>query len=464
MEAPENIFSGISRVHLIGICGIGMSGIAEYLAKKNFIVTGSDLNPGAAGRKLEILGVKVFEGHKASNLPDDTELVIYTSAVKEDNAELKKTIELNIRSVKRAEALGNIVNEMYMIAVCGTHGKTTTSSMIAKVLLDNKLDPTIFVGGNMEFLDGSTSRTGKSNLAVVEADEYDRSFLQLRPDIIVITNIEEDHLDIYKDINEIKDSFRKFIMNGKEDLKIIAFGDDENVNDIIKDLSGTVRYGFEKSNDVVIENPGYEKSSITYHIDNEILRIKVFGNHNVLNSAAAFITGNKFGIKADGFNESMKTFTGVKRRMELKYNNGIKVYDDYAHHPTEVKVTLEAMRRMHEGRIITVFQPHLYTRTRDFYREFADSFADTDILFLARIYPAREESIPGITSEIILKEYLKTGKEGYYFENADKLLDKLAEIHRNGDVFIFQGAGDITDYCKKFIKRMKVKSNWTVPL
>ena len=176
MDASENIFYNVKKVHLIGIGGIGMSGIAEYLTRKGFIVSGSDLHPGSAGRKLEILGVKVFEGHKAVNLPKDTELVIYTSAVKENNEELKKAAELNIRSVKRAEALGNIVNEMFMIAVCGTHGKTTTSAMIAKILIDNKLDPTVFVGGSMEFLDGSSSKIGKSNIAIVEADEYEEVF------------------------------------------------------------------------------------------------------------------------------------------------------------------------------------------------------------------------------------------------------------------------------------------------
>ncbi|MBK9332180.1 MAG: UDP-N-acetylmuramate--L-alanine ligase [Ignavibacteria bacterium] len=464
MNTSENIFSGIKNIHLIGISGIGMSGIAEYLVQKKYNVTGSDLNPGPSGRKLMAHGVKVFEGHKAENLSDDTDLVIYTSAVNEDNEELKKSRELNIKAVKRAEALGSIVNEMFMIAVCGTHGKTTTTSMIAKILIDNKLDPTVFVGGNLDFLDGGTSRIGKSNIAIVEADEYDRSFLKLKPDIIVITNIEEDHLDIYKDINDIKESFREFLQNGKKDLKIIACGDDENVTDVIKEFPKKITYGFKKSNDTVIASAGYEKSSIAFQIGSEYLRIKVFGNHNILNSTAAYIAANNFGIKSEGFNESMKTFTGVKRRMELKYVNGIKIYDDYAHHPTEVKVTLEAMRRLHEGRIITVFQPHLYTRTRDFYKEFAEAFKNTDLLLLTKIYPAREESIPGVTSELILKEFNSFGKEGKYYEDNDKLLSEMEVICKDGDVIIFQGAGDITDICSKFIKRMKKNQNWTVPL
>jgi len=464
MDASENIFNNVKKVHLIGIGGIGMSGIAEYLVRKGFKVSGSDLNPGSSGRKLEILGVKIFKRHDAENLPPDTELVIYTSTVNESNAEMKKATELNIKTIKRAAALGNIVNEMFMIAVCGTHGKTTTSAMIAKILIDNKLDPTVFVGGSMEFLDGSSSKIGKSNIAIVEADEYDRSFLTLKPDVVVITNIEADHLDIYKDIDDIKDTFKKFLDNGKDDMKIIACGDDKIVSELIADYPKKITYGFDKSNDIVIEHMGYEKSSIVFHVDNENLRIKVFGNHNVLNSTAAYAAANSFGIKSEGFNDSMKTFTGVKRRMELKYNNGIKVYDDYAHHPTEVKVTLEAIRKMYEGRIITVFQPHLYSRTRDFYKEFAESFKDTDILFLAKIYPAREESIPGVTSELILNEYTVLGKEGYYIDDNDKLLSKLESISKDGDVFIFQGAGDITELRSRFVKEMKKNSNWTVPL
>lgn len=473
MPGSKNIFDGIKKVHLIGIGGIGVSGIAEYLTGKNFQVTGSDMSKTFITRRLEKTGVKIFEGHSAENLPDDTELVIYSSAVAADNPELLKAKELKIKTVKRAEALGNIVNDKFVIAVSGTHGKTTTTAMIAKILIDSRIDPTVFVGGNIEFLDGGSSRLGKSNIAVVEADEYDRSFLQLKPDIIIITNIDADHLDIYKDLDDIKDTFRKFIAKGKKDLKVIACGDELNVVEVISDVKRKMTYGFKQGNDYRIEDVSYDKNSIGYRLDGNDLRIKVLGKHNILNSAAAYLTAKELQITDEPFTESMKTFYGAKRRLELKFHNGIKIYDDYAHHPTEIRATLDAVKKINPSRIITVFQPHLYSRTKDFYKEFAEAFSGTDILLLTKIYPAREKEIKGVTGELIQNEYNNTlknapGKEvklpAYYVEDNEKILNLLETITKEGDVVIFQGAGDITALCEKFVKRTKTKTNWTVPL
>ncbi|MCY7362471.1 MAG: Mur ligase domain-containing protein, partial [Ignavibacteria bacterium] len=243
MSKNISIFNGVKKVYLIGIGGIGVSGIAEFLIKKNYEVSGSDITLSLITKRLENMGVKIFEGHKESNLPEDTELVIYTAAVKDDNEELKKAKRLNMKLVKRAEALGDIVNDKFVIAVSGTHGKTTTTAMISKVLIDNKNDPTVFVGGKTDFLNGSSSRIGKGEVAVVEADEYDRSFHQLKANIIIITNIEADHLDIYKDLNAIKESFTKFIENAKKGVKIIACGDDENIREVLKDFDNKTYYG-----------------------------------------------------------------------------------------------------------------------------------------------------------------------------------------------------------------------------
>lgn len=460
----DNIFEGVKKVHLIGIGGIGMSGIAEYLSRKKFDVTGSDINISPITTRLKKFGVKIFEGHDEKNLAEDTDVVIYTSAVKEDNEEFKKAKRLGKKLVKRAEALGSIVNDKFVIAVSGTHGKTTTTAMIAKVLMENQLDPTVFVGGNIDFLDGGSSRIGKSRIAVVEADEYDKSFLKLNPDIVVITNIDSDHLDIYKDIDDIKDNFLKFVEMSKPNSKVIACGDDENVIEVLKKIKNKTLYGFKKNNDHVIYDISHEKKSVSFKIDKEEIRIKVLGNHNILNSAATYLTAKELDITDERFNETMKTFHGVKRRLELKFDNGIRIYDDYAHHPAEVKATLDAIRKIHQGRLITVFQPHLYTRTRDFYKEFGAAFSETDILFLAKIYPAREEKIEGVSSELILNEYNKKGKDGFYIEDKDKILAELENITKEGDVIIFQGAGDITELCSKFVKRIKVKSNLTVPL
>ena len=451
-----------------------MSGIAEYLVKKKYEVTGSDLAASPVTRRLEKLSVKFFPGHNVNNLPEDTELVIYSSAVNDDNVEFLKSKNLNIKTVKRAEALGNIVNSKFVIAVSGTHGKTTTTAMIARILLDSKIDPTVFVGGNIEFLDGGSSRIGKSNVAVVEADEYDRSFLQLNADLIIITNIDEDHLDIYKDLEDIKDNFTKFIQNSKKNVKIIACGDEKNVTDILKNFENKITYGFRKGNSYPIEDVSFDKNSIGYRVNNVDIRIKVLGKHNILNSAAAYLAAKELSIDNEVINESMKSFHGVKRRLELKFDTGLKIYDDYAHHPTEIRATLDAIKKINPSRIITVFQPHLYTRTKEFYKEFADAFSGTDILMLARLYPAREKEIKGVSSELILNEYNKSinkpvqGREikleGYYIDDNEKILSLLESITKEGDVIIFQGAGDITDLCDKFVKRVKAKLNWMVPL
>ncbi len=470
----KNIFDGVKKVHLIGIGGIGMSGIAEYLGRKKYEVTGSDLALSPVTKRLEKFKVKTSEGHSENNLSDNTELVIYSAAVSEDNPEYQKALRLKIKTVKRAEALGNIVNDKFVIAVSGTHGKTTTTAMIAKVLIESKMDPTVFVGGNIDYLDGGSSRIGKSNLAVVEADEYDRSFLQLRSDIIIITNIDSDHLDIYKDIEDIKNNFRKFIESGKKGLKIIACGDEKSVSDILKDLKNKKLYGFNKGNDYTIENISYGKTSISFTIDKDDIKIVVLGKHNILNASAAYLTAKQFNVSEEKFNQSMETFYGVKRRLELRYNNGVKIYDDYAHHPTEIKATLEAINKSKPKRVITVFQPHLYSRTKDLYKEFGEAFSGTDILILDKIYPAREKEIAGVSSNMILGEYnesiIKKGKAGknkepgIYIENRELIMDELEKISRDGDIIIFQGAGDVSDLCNKYIKRIKTKINWTVPL
>jgi len=316
----KNIFDSVKKVHLIGIGGIGMSGIAEYLGRKKYEVTGSDLSLSPVTKRLEKFKVKTSEGHSENNLSDNTELVIYSAAVSEDNPEYQKALRLKIKTVKRAEALGNIVNDKFVIAVSGTHGKTTTTAMIAKVLIESKMDPTVFVGGNIDYLDGGSSRIGKSNLAVVEADEYDRSFLQLRSDIIIITNIDSDHLDIYKDIEDIKNNFRKFIESGKKGLKIIACGDEKNVAGILKDMKNKKLYGFNKGNDYIIENISYGKTSISFSLDKDDIKIVVLGKHNILNASAAYLTAKQFNISEEKFNQSMETFYGVKRRLGIIYN------------------------------------------------------------------------------------------------------------------------------------------------
>lgn len=455
----SRLFENIKKVHFIGIGGIGMSGIAEYLAKNKYAVSGSDSYTTDISERLKNFGINIYEGHSADYLDSDTELVIYSAAVKEDNPEYIKATSLNIPTIKRAKALGEIVNDKFLIAVSGTHGKTTTTSMVAKILIDNDLDPTVFVGGNLSFLDGSSSRIGNSNIAVVEADEYDRSFLTLKADVIIVNNLESDHLDIYENLEDIQNNFIKFCNLGKENCKIIMNGDDENVRAIAKQIEKEkIFFGFDDENDFAIDNITYSEKTCSFKLNDFQINLAVIGRHNMLNSSAAFLAAKEAGLNDEQISTSLQSFGGVKRRFELKFTNGIRVYDDYAHHPTEVRATLEAARSINIGRIITVFQPHLYSRTQDFYKAFSDAFSGTDILILDKIYPARELPIDGVTSDLIFKEFNKNyPKEAYSFNEKSEIFSKLKEIVKDKDIVIFQGAGTITNYCDEYVSIVKNK-------
>jgi UDP-N-acetylmuramate--alanine ligase len=451
----EKILSNVKKVFLIGIGGIGMSGIAEFLARQGYDVSGSDITLTSITKRLESFGVKIFEGHSENNLSDDVDLVIYTSAVKEDNEELIKAKRLNIKLIKRAEMLGHIVNDLFLISVSGSHGKTTTSAMISKVLIDNNYDPTVFVGGSFDFFEGGSSRIGKSKYAVVEADEYDKSFLTLSSNVIVVTSIEKDHTDIYEDVEDLKNNFKKFCDKRKARSKIIGYGDDKNVVEVLSSYtkSEKIFYGTGEGNNVRAENINYIKQGVHFKTEGVDIEMIIPGEHNVLNALAAMIACKEVGINVDSFKESIKKFPGVQRRLQLKFDGKIKIYDDYAHHPTEVEASLKAIRKTNPERIITVFQPHLYSRTNDFYREFAESLIDTDILILAKIYPAREKEIKGVSSELIYKEYKKiSSKSVFYIDEFEKIKDKLNSIIEEGDVIIFQGAGDVTNLCDGYVK------------
>jgi UDP-N-acetylmuramate--alanine ligase len=448
-----NGLSNIKKVFFIGIGGIGMSGIAEYLAVQRIEVSGSDAAASEITDRLKTFGIKIFDEHKTENISNDLDLVVYTAAVKEDNPELKKAKEFGIKAIKRAEMLGMTVNAKKLIAVSGAHGKTTTSSMISKVFIDANTDPLIFVGGNLEFLNGSSSRLGKGEYAIVEADEYDRSFLTLHPDIAVINNIEFDHSDIYKDLNDVMSSFKQFISNLKPEGIIVAYSGDENIKNLLMGLGNVKRYGFNEHDDFYISDLRNENGVQYFKINGKELKLSVPGRHNVINAVAAYACGSLYGIENDIIAEALYSFGGVKRRLELKYKNAIQVYDDYAHHPTEVRASFDAVRKNTNGRVITVFQPHLYSRTKDFYKEFANELKDNDVVFLAKLYPAREKPLEGVSSELILNELKNLDKkDSYYFENDSELLNGIKKEIKNSDTLIFQGAGSITNLCDKFIK------------
>ncbi len=453
------------KIFFIGIGGIGMSGLAEYMLEKGNVVFGSDSGTSVITDRLAEKGAVIYTGHDKNNITGDIDLVVYSSAISEANPELTAAREKSIKTVKRAGLLGEIVNGMFLIAVSGTHGKTSTTAMIAKMLIDAELDPTVFAGGTIDFLNGAAVRLGAGKIAVVEADEYDRSFLTLTPDIAIVNNIEEDHLDIYKDIDDIKYNFIKFVNQSKEDAAAVLNGDDENVHDIINNIKtgNIIRFGISEGNDVyssdIKYNPavGYasEFNIISRGINKGSVQLKVQGIHNIKNSLAAYCVSEKFEIPFEVFAKSISHFTPVKRRLELVYSKGINIFDDYAHHPTEIRNSLEGIKLTAGGRIITVFQPHLYTRTRDFYHEFAKSLAISDVLILTEIYPAREEKIEGVSSELIADEYEKIKGEKPVLENdPEKINSILKNIVKEGDTIVFQGAGSITLYCQNFVKSL----------
>lgn len=455
------------KIHFIGIGGIGMNGLAEYLLRQGYSVTGSDLNKTELTERLEKLGIRVFYTHNGINILPDTELVVYSSAVKCDNPEYIEALNRKIETIKRSVMLGRIVNDSYLVSVSGTHGKTSTSAMIAYLLIECGLDPDAFVGGSLEFLSCGTSRYGSGKIAVVEADEYDRSFLTLKSDVAVINNIDADHLDIYSDLNGIKESFGMFIDNCKENSVLIANGDDKNVRDVASGTEKKIKYfGAGSGNNYRIKNIEYFNGSdckIKFDIETDDKRIddiclKVPGFHNAMNAAAAYIVCDLLKIPGNKYKEVIKNYTGVKRRLELKYRGIINVYDDYAHHPAEIKSSFYAVKNISGGRIITVFQPHLYSRTKDFYLEFADSLKMNDIIILTDIYPAREKPVEGVTSRLIYDELKNISGNKIYIIKKENINDFLINNIIENDTVIFQGAGDITDICEEFTVLLKSKN------
>jgi UDP-N-acetylmuramate--alanine ligase len=451
------------NIHFIGIGGIGVSGLAEYFLKNGYNVSGSDLMESAIAKRLSKLGATIHTGsHKESNVHVSVNTVVYTSAVRLDNPEMVKAGKLGIRLVRRAEMLGEIVNDKYLIAVSGTHGKTTTTAMIAKLLIDEGLDPLVFSGGNAALFEGGSSRFGKGNYAVVEADEYDRSFLTLTPDVAVITNIDEDHLDIYKNLDDIKNTFKQFAEKSKQGAHVVYCGDDENTNSFIGSVNkNKISYGFYDKNYLKITDYSIRQNVINFSILNSHssyadINLSLIGRHNALNSAACFAVSKILNISFEKYRNSIGGFKTVDRRLELKYDSGgIKVYDDYAHHPAEIRSSLKGLRERGNNRIISVFQPHLYSRTKDFYREFAVELSASDEVILMDIYPAREEPIKGVTSKIILDELKNLNANAALISDWNMIIETLAGDVKPGDIIVFQGAGDVTELCTEFVKKMK---------
>ena len=453
------------KVHMIGIGGIGMSGIAEVLLAMNFKVSGSDRSLSEITDRLVSLGAEIYEGHRAENLKD-ADVVVYSSAVTMDNVEIQEALKRKIPVIKRSEMLAELMRLKYGIGIAGTHGKTTTTSMVGLVMLEAGFDPTVIVGGKLSGLGGTNARLGKGEFIVVEADEFDRSFLQLTPVIAAITTLEKEHLDIYKDLDDIKSAFIEFANKVPFYGFVVLCLDEEGLREILPQINRKViTYGLSAQADVRAYDISFYESSSKFKVryNGEFLgeiELNVPGMHNVKNSLVAVAIARELGVDFETIKSAMKKFTGVYRRFEIKANvNDILVIDDYAHHPTEVSATLSAIRTGWDRRVVAVFQPHLYTRTRDFYQDFAKSFLDSDVFICTDVYPAREIPIQGISGKLITDAAEKFGhKNVIYVPDKKEIPDRLMEIVKPGDIVVTMGAGDIWKYGEEFIKKLKSKS------
>jgi UDP-N-acetylmuramate--alanine ligase len=448
------------RVHFVGIGGIGMSGIAEVLINLGFTVSGSDRQISQITSRLENLGAVIYTGHIGEQVIG-SDVVVISSAVKMDNIEVKTALDLNIPVIRRAEMLGELMRMKKGIAVAGTHGKTTTTSMVGLVLNEGGFDPTLIVGGRLKSLN-TNARLGEGDYLVVEADEFDRSFLRLTPMIGIITNIETEHLDCYSNLDEIKKAFISFANKVPFYGTVVICLDEESLQEIMPDLKRRIlTYGLTPQAEVRGIDLSFHEvySEYTAIWRDEVLgqiKLQLPGIHNVKNSLAALAIGIELEIPFEKIKTGLENFSGVHRRFEIKAEiNGIIVVDDYAHHPTEIQASLKAAREGWKRRIIAVFQPHLYSRTRDFYQDFGQSFFDADILIITDIFPAREEPIPGITGELVAKAAKSFGhRQVVYISDMDEVVEYLRNIVREDDLIVTLGAGDIWKISEQLVEQI----------
>ncbi len=453
----------IKKIHFIGIGGIGMSGLAEILINQGFKVSGSDLSLTEITDRLESLGIKIFQGHSKENIKD-VDLVVYSSAVNLENPEVKEALDRKIPTIKRAEMLAETMRMKNGIGIAGTHGKTSTTSMVGLVLTEGGIDPTIIVGGKLSSLGGTNARLGNGDYIVVEADEFDRTFLQLTPSIAAITTLEKEHLDTYKDLDDIKAAFIQFANKVPFYGFVVLCLDEPALQDIIPFINKTIiTYGVSPQADVRAIDIEFDQSESYYTVlykGEELGRVKINlpGLHYVKNSLVAITIAKELGVSFEIIKKALGSFTGVYRRFEKKYDNGILVVDDYAHHPTETTATLLGVRSGWKRRLVAVFQPHLYSRTRDFYAEFGRSFLNSDVFICTDVYPAREKPIEGISGKLIADAAKDFGHKNVIYEpDKNNIPQRLSEIVMEGDIIITMGAGDIWKFGEKFIEELEAK-------
>ena len=455
------MFGRLKRVHFVGVGGVGMSGIALVLKNLGFEVTGSDAKESDTTRKLAEAGIRVFIGHDAANSAD-AQVVVYSSAVHSENPELVAARERDMPVIRRAEMLAELMRMKFSVAISGSHGKTTVTSLVAHLMERAGLDPTSVIGGRIMGADAG-ARLGQSEYLVAEADESDRSFLALYPAIAVVTNIEREHLDVYHDLADIRREFTRFV-NRVPFYGSVVLGMDSPAVRAIRGRAKrrVVTYGVEAQADFRardVQLYAFSSAFTLLYVGKEVGRfnLPVPGIHNVANALAALATGSELGIGFDAMAQAMAVFSGVHRRLEkLGEKNGIVVYDDYGHHPTEVRVTLEALRHAFpDRRILVVFQPHRYTRTKALAEEFGTCFAAADELILTKIYAASEPEIPGVDATLILKAVEVAGKPGVsYVPELTDVSGVLTGRLRKGDVVLVAGAGNICTIGEEILAKL----------
>ena len=456
------------QVHFMGVGGAGMCALAELFAKRGGNVSGCDLVPGSSTDKLRALDVPIQTGHGASHVEGAAALVV-SAAVPRDHPEIQEALNRGIPVFKRAEALGQWVNQGRVLAVAGTHGKTSTTAMATEILAVAGMDPTGFVGGRVAGWGGNLRSGG--DLYVVEADEYDRSFLELRPSVAVVTNVEADHLDTYGALEGVMSAFEEFLDGLLPDGCAVICTDDHGARGLIAGLSAPVRsYGLRgglqegthvRAVDVEATAVGMDFRVMEEGVDCGTFRLPVPGDHNLRNALGAAVAARWFGVDWDTVREGLAAYQGVERRFEtIGSGRGILVVDDYAHHPSEIQATLEAARGAHPGRrVVVVFQPHLYTRTRDFAEEFGRALSEADSIWVTNVFPAREDPIEGVTGETVAVAVERAGGAVHYHADVDTLADAVMKELESGDLLLTMGAGSVDRVAHEVVARLGENSH-----
>ena len=455
------MFGKVKHIHFVGIGGTGMSGIAELLLNLGYKVTGSDLSVSPVTERLVALGADIALGHAAGQV-GEPDVVVYSSAIKQDNVEIASARSKGIPVIPRAEMLAELMRMRQGIAVGGAHGKTTTTWLVGLVMAAARLDPTIIVGGRLRAL-GTNAKLGSGNYLVAEADESDGSFLKLSPTIAVITTVDEEHLDHYVNLDAIKEAFIEFANKVPFYGAAVVCLDDENVQAIMPHIERRViTYGFSQQADVQARDVVQDGTDVTFNAylkgrNMGSVLLKTPGEYNVLNALAAVAIGLELDIPFQAIGEGLAEFTGISRRLEVKGEEaGVTVVDDYAHHPTELAATLGAIRSTYDRRIVAVFQPHRYSRTHALWDRLGRSFYDADTVIVTSIYAAGEASIEGVTGELVARAAVESGhRDVEYIPEMNDVIDRLAETVKAGDVVVTLGAGSIYRAGEDLLERMK---------